>query len=102
MLSFHLYLFGAPRLERDGQVTDLQRRKTMALLAYLASSGKSHTREALATMFWPEHDQSSAMANLRRDLSRLRGILGEAVLQTERQQVGVKQDNQVWVDTIAF
>jgi len=102
MPIFNLYLFGAPRLERNGKVISIQRRKTMALLAYLAATGKPHTRETLAAMFWPEHDQSSAMANLRRDLSRLRSTLGGNVLQTERLQVGVDQSNQVWVDTIAF
>jgi DNA-binding SARP family transcriptional activator/pimeloyl-ACP methyl ester carboxylesterase len=102
MPIFNLYLFGAPRLEREGQAIDIQRRKTMALLAYLGGTAKTHTREALATLFWPEHDQSSAMANLRRDLSRLRNALGDEVLQTERQQVDVSQGNQLWVDTIAF
>jgi DNA-binding SARP family transcriptional activator len=102
MPVFYLYLFGAPRLERDGLVIDIQRRKTMALLAYLAATGKLHTRETLATLFWPEQDQSSAMANLRRDLSRLRRALGDEALQTERQQVGASQRNQFWVDTFAF
>jgi DNA-binding SARP family transcriptional activator len=47
----------------------------MALLAYLAVTGSPHSREALATLFWPEHDQSSALANLRRELSRLKEAL---------------------------
>lgn len=102
MAYYRLYLFGAPRLEKTGKAIPIQRRKTMALLAYLVCTGKAHTREALATLFWPEHDQASALANLRRDLSRLRSILGEDVLQTERLLVGVSQEGLIWVDTLAF
>jgi DNA-binding SARP family transcriptional activator/pimeloyl-ACP methyl ester carboxylesterase len=102
MSRFRLYLFGAPRLEQDGRVVDIPRRKTLALLAYLAATGKAHTREALAAMFWPEHDQSSALANLRRDLSRLKQVIGKEVLQAERLQVSVSQTDKIWVDSIAF
>lgn len=112
MSMFRLYLFGAPRLEQDGRVIDIPRRKTMALLAYLAATGKAHThaahthaahtREALAALFWPEHDQSSALANLRRDLSRLKQVLGEEVLQAERLQVSLSQKDKIWVDSTAF
>jgi DNA-binding SARP family transcriptional activator/pimeloyl-ACP methyl ester carboxylesterase len=102
MPTFCLYLFGAPRLEQNGKAVPIQRRKTTALLAYLAATGKLHTREALATLFWPEHDQAGALANLRRDLSRLKSILGEGVLQTERLLVGVSRAEAIWVDTLAF
>jgi DNA-binding SARP family transcriptional activator/pimeloyl-ACP methyl ester carboxylesterase len=102
MAVFRLFLFGAPQLEHNGIFVDIHRRKTMALLAYLAATGKLHTREALATMFWPEHDQTGALANLRRELSRLRGALGEDVLQAGRLQVGLNRPDWFWVDTIAF
>ena len=102
MASMHVFLFGAPRCERDGEVISLPRRKTIALLAFLAASGQMHTREALATLFWPEYDQSSALANLRRELSRLRSALEPGVLLTERLQVGLSPADKIWVDTIAF
>ena len=76
MPAVKLFLFGNPRLEHDGQPVTVRRRKGVALLAYLALGGKlaqagqSHSRDALATLFWPEHDQSSARGNLRRELSR--------------------------------
>jgi len=74
----------------------------MALLAYLAVTGHPHSRESLATLLWPENDQSSALANLRRELSRLKDILGEQVLIASRQQVEVHLQAGLWLDIKAF
>jgi DNA-binding SARP family transcriptional activator len=60
MATLTLFLFGAPRLECDGAVVKIPRRKALALLAYLASTGQSHARDTLATLFWPDHSQSEA------------------------------------------
>jgi two-component SAPR family response regulator len=60
MSQLVLHLFGTPRLERDGTRVEIHRRKVLALLSYLAVTGKSHPRDSLATMFWSEHDQGSA------------------------------------------
>ena len=46
------------------------------MLAYLAiEADRPHPREQLAALFWPEHSQSAAYANLRQTLSRLRKAL---------------------------
>jgi hypothetical protein len=68
-----LRLFGPPRLELDGAPVETDRRKALALLAYLAVTKQSHSREALAALFWPDYDQSRAcralqIASQRRDL----------------------------------
>lgn len=97
-----LRLFGAPCLERDGETLPVQRRKTLALLAYLAVTGRPHTREALATLFWQEYDQSGALANLRRDLSRLKSILGGDVLVADRMQVELNPQAGIWLDVAVF
>ncbi|NIP69312.1 MAG: hypothetical protein GTO04_09075, partial [Planctomycetales bacterium] len=49
MSSLKLSLLGPPRLERDGVPLELDTRKNMALIAYLAVTGESHSREALVT-----------------------------------------------------
>jgi DNA-binding SARP family transcriptional activator/pimeloyl-ACP methyl ester carboxylesterase len=100
--SLSLSLFGLPRLERDHQALPVQRRKTLALLAYLAVTGRLYSREALATLFWPENDSSSSLANLRRELSRLKDLLGEEILQVDRQQVGLVAQADLWLDVHAF
>ena len=66
MSILQLLLLGPPRLERDNVPVDLERRKALALLAFLAVTGEAQPREALATLLWPDHDESQAHAYLRR------------------------------------
>ena len=48
--------------------------KSRALFTFLAvEAGKTHSRDALATLLWPDYDQSKAFANLRRELARRSG-----------------------------
>ncbi len=100
--SLHLNLLGVPRLERDAETLTIQRRKALALLAYLAVTGSPHSREALATLLWPEYDQSRALANLRRELSRLKDALGEQALTVDRLQVTLSSQAGLWLDVTAF
>jgi hypothetical protein len=55
------YFLGLPRLERDGRPVEVDTRKAIALLAYLALMG-NQSRDALAALLWPEYDQSHALA----------------------------------------
>lgn len=66
--EMRLYLFGSPRLEGGGGIIRLGRRKSLALLAYLAVTGQPHDRAALTTLFWPERDRVSVRAALRQCL----------------------------------
>jgi DNA-binding SARP family transcriptional activator/pimeloyl-ACP methyl ester carboxylesterase len=50
-------------------------RKTRALLAYLAVTGRAHSRDRLCAMFWPVPDDPRAA--LRWSLSRLRPLVDE-------------------------
>ena len=67
--------------------------KIRALLVYLAlEPGQPHRRETLATLLWPEMEQSAALANLRLALHRLRETfervqagVGETLLHSTRQ-----------------
>lgn len=63
MSCLSLSLLGPPRLEMDGEPVQIGRRKALALLVYLAVTKRLHSRDALATLFWPEYDQSSARAD---------------------------------------
>lgn len=97
-----LYVFGFPRLEREGQPEPVNRRKMLALLGYLLVSGQAHSREALATLFWPDFDASKSLANLRRDLSRLKSILGDGLLGIEHDKVWVRPAAGLWSDVGEF
>jgi DNA-binding SARP family transcriptional activator/pimeloyl-ACP methyl ester carboxylesterase len=101
--SLHISLLGTPQIERDGRTIPIPRRKTLALLAYLAVTGQTQSREALAALFWPDYDQSRAFGNLRRDLSRLKELLGdESVLVVDRLQVGFDPGVEIRLDVSAF
>jgi DNA-binding SARP family transcriptional activator/predicted ATPase len=102
MVDLRVSLFGVPRLERDGEDVPIRRRKTVALLAYLAVTNQQHSRDALAALFWPEHDTSSARANLRRDLSRLKRALGAPALSIDRANIGLHPEAGLSLDVAAF
>lgn len=89
MNTFHLYLFGSPRLERDGVAIKIPRRKVAALLSYLAVTGKPHARDSLATLFWPDYSQGEARVALSRHLSALNKILGNNTLVLETESVAL-------------
>jgi hypothetical protein len=97
MSRLALYLLGPPRIECDGTAVQIRRRKAVALLAYLAVAGpgpvgSSHSREKLATLLWPESDQSRALASLRVALVALNNALGEGWLAVDREIVGLNPD----------
>lgn len=102
MSAWALHLLGSPYLERDGTALVIQRRKVMALLVYLAVTGKSHARDSLATLFWSEHDQSSARAALRRTLSELQKTLGGELLLVEQDTIGLQPTCGLWLDLDEF
>jgi predicted ATPase/DNA-binding SARP family transcriptional activator/Tfp pilus assembly protein PilF len=102
MPQLALYLLGSPRVERDGQAVHIGRRKALALLAYLAVEGGSHRRDTLATLLWPEYDQSGARADLRRTLSLLRRVLGQEWLLADRETARLDPDADLWLDVHQF
>jgi DNA-binding SARP family transcriptional activator len=97
-----LYLLGPPRLELDGAPVQISRRKVVALLAYLAVTGTSHSRDALATLLWPERSQSRARAYLRRALSELNRTLGEGFLAIDRETAALNPNAGISLDVHAF
>jgi len=74
----------------------------VALLAYLAVTGGSHSRDSLATLLWPEYDQSRARAALRRTLSELNSTLGGEWLTVDREIAGLNPDAELWLDVDQF
>ncbi len=102
MAQFVMHLLGAPRLERDGTNVHIQRRKTMALLAYLAVIKGPHRRDALAALLWPEQDTSRARAYLRRILSLVNRALGGEGILADREIAGLCPDLDLVLDVDAF
>jgi DNA-binding SARP family transcriptional activator len=90
MSPLTLYALGSPRIERDGTPVTVSRRKALALLVYLAVTGQSQSRDTLATLLWPDQDQSRARARLRSALSILRKDLGAGWPDAEREIVRLR------------
>jgi DNA-binding SARP family transcriptional activator/predicted ATPase len=102
MSTIAVYLFGTPRLERDGALAELDTRKALALLAYLLLTGEPQARESLAALLWPEMDDRRARAALRRTLTPLRAGLGDGKLYATRDLVGLAPDAGIWCDVLVF
>ncbi|MGX5844856.1 alpha/beta fold hydrolase [Mesorhizobium sp. ArgA1] len=71
-----LRVLGDFKVARHGNLVDLPpSRKTRALLAYLAVTGRQHQRERLCEIFWDIPDDPRGA--LRWSLSKIRQVLGE-------------------------
>ena len=102
MVRLALHLLGPPRIELGGEPVHIGRRKVVALLTYLAVTGGSHGRDALATLFWPEQDQSRARAYLRVAFAELNRALGGRFLTVDRETAALDPDAEVWLDVDQF
>ncbi|MEZ4621683.1 MAG: BTAD domain-containing putative transcriptional regulator [Caldilineaceae bacterium] len=100
--QWKLYLFGAPRVERNGQPVTVTLRKALALLIYLAVTRQAHSRDALATLFWPEKNQQGARANLRRTLYDLSQLLDAQLLAVTPETVALSPTADLWLDVERF
>jgi DNA-binding SARP family transcriptional activator/predicted ATPase/type II secretory pathway predicted ATPase ExeA len=102
MAGLKIFMLGPPRVELDGAPVDIQRRKALALLVYLAVSRQAHSRDSLATLFWPDLDQQRARAYLRRDLAALNTSLPGNWLSADRETVELNRETGLWLDTEQF
>src|ERR1700687_3682283 len=97
-----LRLLGTPQVSRNGApVTGFISAKSQALLYYLAVTARTHSREALAGLFWGEMPEAQAGKNLRNVLSNLRTLAGSHLTIT-RQEAGFDRDAPYWLDVEQF
>jgi DNA-binding SARP family transcriptional activator len=102
MGQLSLTLFGAPQVRYNEQLMPLRFHKELALLIYVAVTHRPHTRLALATLLWPELDQPSALAALRRAIYQVKCDVGENILHVTRQMVCLHDSLDLRVDTVMF
>jgi predicted ATPase/DNA-binding SARP family transcriptional activator/predicted negative regulator of RcsB-dependent stress response len=78
MARFSIALLGPFHTTLDGQaLTDFATDKARALLAFLVvEADRSHRRDVLAGLLWPDQPQTNARQSLRQTLSYLRQALG--------------------------
>ncbi|HLZ25265.1 MAG TPA: AAA family ATPase [Ktedonobacterales bacterium] len=102
MAELVLSLLGAPRIERDSSPLTVDTRKAVALLAYGVITRRPSSRDALATLLWPEYDQIHARATLRRTLSALGKALGSGYLDIGRDTIGIQSSADIRLDVEDF
>ncbi len=101
-MDVRLVLLGKPRLVVAGApVEHFVYSKTLALLAFLATTGHAHSRDALAGLLWGEMPDEYARANLRKVLSDLRRSLAPHLI-ISRQTVALDRENGFGLDVEAF
>jgi WD40 repeat protein/DNA-binding SARP family transcriptional activator len=80
-----LKLLGSPQISLDGQpLTHFISRKAQALLIYIAMTGKLHSREMLAELFWQNMPSRQSLKNLRTVLPNLRQQVGSHLIITRQ------------------
>ncbi|MGD2155373.1 MAG: alpha/beta fold hydrolase [Anaerolineales bacterium] len=95
-------MFASPRLEKAGQPIELGLRKAMAMLSYLVLTKGEYSRDELASLFWPESSPSSARANLRRCLYRINKSIGQEIIPSGKEIIGLDPDIEIWTDVGMF
>src|SRR5690606_38269380 len=94
-----------PEIYLDGEICpDPVGVKDRALLFYLATTERGHGRQALATLLWGDKAETSARANLRKSLQRLRTSFGDFldIDAGPPYHVGLHPRTDWWVDTAAL
>lgn len=102
MSRLEIALLGSPEIHFNGNPVQTDRRKAIALLAYMAVTGKSHSRDHLAGFLWPGYERDSAYAYLRRTLWELNKMLEKGWVDADREAVKIKNGADLWLDTADF
>jgi DNA-binding SARP family transcriptional activator len=102
MKGLRINTLGCTWVDLGGGTIKFSRNKTLAILVYLAFTGKRQSRETLATMFWPENTQARALAYLRQAIWEIKTVLGENWLEVDRETLQLTSRDNVWLDIREF
>ena len=102
-----LHLLGPPLIQLNNKPINFDRRKAIALVAYLATNDIGHirrnySRELLSDLFWPEYDQARAFAYLRRTLWEVNQTIGQQWLNSDKGTISLSPDADFWLDVVHF
>ncbi len=103
MSAYRIALLGTPLLTNEHHSPlHLERRKALALLAYLAANGAAFTRESLAAFLWGDSDDARAAAYLRNTLWTINRVLGDGWATIEGNTIQFNADSDIDVDIRQF
>ncbi|MBL8134815.1 MAG: hypothetical protein JNL42_23345 [Anaerolineae bacterium] len=101
MTDLRLYLFGAPRLEYQGATVKIERRKALALAAFLALADQRQSRALVANLLWSDLDEEHGRTSLRTTLAALSAAVPVEWVEADRSTLAIKPE-ALWVDVCAF
>jgi DNA-binding SARP family transcriptional activator/lipopolysaccharide biosynthesis regulator YciM len=86
--ALDIRLLGSPSVTINGSEVEVDTRKAIAMLAFLAIEHAAD-RDTLAALFWADSSPDRARATLRRTLSSLRGGIGPDAIVADRNRVAL-------------
>jgi DNA-binding SARP family transcriptional activator len=93
-----LHLLGPQKIKINNAPFTADRRKTLALMAYLAVNRGSDTREYISALLWPEYDQSKAFTYLCHTLWETQQAIGEGWIIASHETLALKIDASILPD----
>ena len=92
---------GNPIIVVDGEALEPLSLRAQVLLVFLSLEGGKHSRNYLASMFWPESPEAKALTSLRVMLSELRKFLPD-YLDIQRTYLELKPEQEHYLDIAEF
>ena len=100
MTEYRLCFLGNPRVFAGDSEINLTRKKSLALLTFIAVSNVKSSRSQIAGLLWPDQDESHSRGALRTTLSTLNSEIGETLIVSEGDYL--YPEDSVWIDKIQF
>ncbi len=98
MAELRMRFLGGIELTLDGvPIAELRMKKTQALLCYLAVTGVTHDRLALASLLWSDLPEPKARSNLRKVIASLKQPL-EPFLAITSESLALDTNKKQWLD----
>ncbi len=101
-MKIELQVLGFPQLFLEARKIDLALRKGVALLVYMAETSTPVSRDVLGTLLWPDADQISARARLRRTLYKVRSAFGADIIEADRESLRFSASVTISLDARSF
>lgn len=105
MASLAIHVLGSfqVHLNQEDVTQAFRTRKERALLGYLAvEANRTHRREVLGELLWPERPEGYARTNLRQALLGLRRAIGQEVLTVTDEFIQFNGNSDFWLDAQVF
>ncbi len=102
MPSLCLRLLGTPQIECNNKLVRFSSRKSLALIAYLTVTFRTHRRDYLAAMFWPNSSQDAARQSLRGSLHEINKKCNSVIVTPDRETIDLEKGSSTWIDVVQF